>query len=230
MADLSPQLRRLTFDLGGALFGVGRLQGIKEQFDLSSGVLKNLTRGISIAVRLSDKVLEEIEDRPTKLYYHHYRQVNFLLDRIALRVALRIQKEGFHSIPIPASQVLDWARQRGHLSHKAVAREAGLGWIGRNNLLVNPSFGARIRLVTVLTDAPLREDRPIEGACDNCSACVDVCPAGAIKETSEQFDHIKCYDKLREFQRSGLVGQYICGVCVKACKSGVNPQLLSNIP
>jgi len=73
MADLSPQLRRLTFDLGGALFGVGRLQGIKEQFDLSSGVLKNLTRGISIAVRLSDKVLEEIEDRPTKLYYHHYR-------------------------------------------------------------------------------------------------------------------------------------------------------------
>lgn len=221
MVDYSGQLKRLTFELGAALFGVAPLEEIKGQTGLPSRVLRNLTRGISIAVRLSDKVLEEIEDRPTKLYYHHYRQVNFLLDRITLRLAIFIQREGFQSMPIPASQVVDWTNQRGHLSHREVARKAGLGWIGRNNLLVNPTFGARIRLATVLTDMPLPVNQPIERDCGTCTACVTVCPAGAIAMTSEQFDHIKCYEKLREFQRSGLVGQYICGVCVKAC--GINP-------
>lgn len=217
MDDYFNQLKLLAFQSGASLFGVASLEGLKDQFDLPREVLKDLTRGISIGVRLSDKVLEEIVDKPTKLYYHHYRQVNFLLDRIALQISLFIQKEGFQSMPIPATQVVDWANQRGHLSHKLVAKHAGLGWIGRNNLLVNPNFGAKIRLVTVLTDLPLRVNGPIDGDCGECRACVSVCPAGAIGETPEQFDHIKCYEKLREFQRSGLVGQYICGVCVKVC-------------
>ncbi len=221
MGDYSTRLRLLSFQLGAALFGVASLEEIRGQFDLHPMVLRNLTRGISIAVRLSDKVLEGIDDKPTKLYYHHYRQVNFLLDRIALQLALLIQREGFQSVPIPASQVVDWTNQKGHLSHKLVARHAGLGWIGRNNLLVNPTFGARIRLATILTDLPLPVNHPMKGDCGECRVCVSVCPTGAIGETPEQFDHIKCYEKLREFQRSGLVGQYICGVCVKAC--GVDP-------
>lgn len=218
MDDYTTQIRLIGSQLGAALFGVASLEHINDRFHLTSETVRNLTRGISLGVRLSDSILEEIEDSPTKLYYHHYRQVNFLLDRIALQLSLFIQKEGFQSIPIPASQVIDWTSQRGHLSHKAVAREAGLGWIGRNNLLVNPTHGARIRLVTILTDLPMRVDHPIEQDCGECKACISVCPAGAIKETPEQFDHVVCYEKLKEFQRSRLVGQYICGVCVKACE------------
>ncbi|KPJ50039.1 hypothetical protein AMJ40_04040 [candidate division TA06 bacterium DG_26] len=217
MDKYSSQLKELSFRRGAALFGVASIEALKGRFDLGAGVLKDLTRGISVAVRLSDSILDEIVDAPTKLYYHHYRQVNLLLDRIALELSLFIQREGYRSVPIPASQIVDWPSQRGHLSHKLVAREAGLGWIGRNNLLVNPSFGAKIRLVTVLTDLPLPVTDPVNGDCGECRACVPVCPAGAIDEDPERFDHIKCYEKLREFQRSGLVGQYICGVCVKAC-------------
>jgi epoxyqueuosine reductase QueG len=218
MDDYSSRLSQLSFEQGATLFGVASLASIKDQFDLSSGVVKSLSHAISIGVALSDSVLEEIDDEPTKLYYHHYRQVNFLLDRIALELASFIQKEGSRSLPIPASQVVDWANQRGHLSHKLVAKQAGLGWIGRNNLLVNPVFGARIRLVTVLTDMPLPEDEPIEAGCGKCKACVSVCPAGAIHVAPENFDHMRCFEKLREFRRSGVVGQYICGVCVKACR------------
>lgn len=222
MDDYSTQLKLLSSHLGAALFGVASLdEKTKGEFDLSTRILSNLTRGISLGVRLSDKVLEEIDDKPTKLYYHHYRQVNFLLDRIALELSLFIQREGFQSIPIPASQTIDWTNQRGHLSHKLVAKQAGLGWIGRNNLLVNPSFGAKIRLVTILTDMSLPINHPITRDCGDCHACAEVCPAGAIEETPDQFNHIKCYEKLKEFQRSGLVGQYICGVCVKVCNGGL---------
>ena len=66
-----------------------------------------------------------------------------------------IQDLGYQAIPIAASQIVDWKTQKAYLSHKHVARAAGLGWIGRNNLLVNEQFGSRIRLVTILTEIPL---------------------------------------------------------------------------
>ena len=104
----------------------------------------------------------EIEDHPTALYLHHYRQANYILDQIAFRVAALIQRSGGQALPIAASQIVDWEHQRGHLSHKALAHAAGLGWLGRNNLLVHPQFGARVRLVSILTDLPLQVDRPLD--------------------------------------------------------------------
>jgi epoxyqueuosine reductase QueG len=169
-------------------------------------------------VRLSDAVLGEIEDRPTQLYFHHYRQANVFLDRVAFGLAHLIQKMGYHALPIPASQIIDWENQKGHLSHKKVAQEAGLGWMGRNNLLVNPIHGACVRLVTVLTDLPLSHDTPLEEGCGECRRCIVVCPAGAIKERQQDFEHLKCFEQLCLFKKRDHIGQYICGVCVKACK------------
>ncbi|MEO0077238.1 MAG: 4Fe-4S binding protein, partial [candidate division WOR-3 bacterium] len=104
-----------------------------------------------------------------------------------------------------------------HLSHKRIGVAAGLGWIGRNNLLVHPQYGSQFRLVTILTDMPLATDTPLNSDCQDCRKCIEVCPAQAIKERPEDFDHMKCFEQLKEFQKKGYVGQYICGVCVKAC-------------
>jgi epoxyqueuosine reductase QueG len=119
---------------------------------------------------------------------------------------------------IPASQIVDWKTQKGHLSHKHVASAAGLGWIGRNNLLVNEKFGSRIRLVTVLTDLPLVISPPSIKDCGSCLNCLSVCPAGAIKVRQEEFDHLRCYEQLRTFAKTLHFSHNICGVCVKACK------------
>ena len=81
------KLKEFALGLGASLFGVCDLSRLKGEFlDLSPGVIKGLDKGISLAVRLSDKIIESIEDRPTKLYYYHYRQVNYFLDRVALGV------------------------------------------------------------------------------------------------------------------------------------------------
>lgn len=212
------QLKEVALELGASLFGVCDLSRLKGKFlDLSPGVVKGLHRGISLAVRLSDKIIDSIEDRPTKLYYYHYRQINYFLDRIALGVVQFIQNRGWSALPIPSSQTIDWENQRGHLSHKEVAQRAGLGWIGRNNLLVNPDFGSRVRLVTVLTDFPIPRDKTTEDGCSECRDCLGVCPAGAIKERLEDFDRIACYRKLDEFRKICKIGHHICGICVKAC-------------
>ncbi len=205
--------------LGFSLFGVADLRGLEETLvEFSPERIAGLDRAVSLAVRLSDAVLDEIGDRPTRLYLHHYRQANYFLDRNAFELARFLQEMGARALPIAASQTVDWVEQKGHLSHKEVARRAGLGWIGRNNLLVSPRWGARIRLVTVLTDLPLRIDRPLPEGCGRCRECIPACPGGAIAEKREDFDHRKCFEQLKLFKNGLNLGHYICGLCVKACR------------
>ncbi|MGB4704125.1 MAG: hypothetical protein WBI18_03490 [Candidatus Saccharicenans sp.] len=199
------------------LFGVADIRQAREDFSLSAGVAARYDFAISLGKEVLLSVLDEIKDAPTLLYFHHYRQLNAYLDRAALELASFISRQGYLALPVAASQVTDWKNQKAHLSHKKIGQLAGLGWIGRNNLLVNPVLGARFRLVTVLTNWPLRTDSPLPFSCDQCRRCLTVCPAGAIKEKPEEFDLLACFAKLKEFRDRGLVGQYICGICVKAC-------------
>jgi epoxyqueuosine reductase QueG len=217
-------LKGLSFDMGASLFGVARVESLGQRvLFLPPRGVDNLPYAICLGVHLSDKVLEGIEDGPTPLYFFHYQRVNILLDEMALRITFRIQNQGFNALPIPASQVIDWKKQRGHLSHKHVAKEAGLGWIGRNNLLVNPRFGARIRLVSVLTDIPLKPDAPIGRNCGSCRDCIPVCPAGAIGEKPPEFDYMGCYEKVKALCKERNIRHHICGICVKACRGMERP-------
>jgi epoxyqueuosine reductase QueG len=204
---------------GAPLFGVADLRSMeKGNALLPLSVFDQLPFGVSIGYHLSDAILEGIENQPTPLYFHHYQRVNIALDAIGLGVTSMIQGLGFQALPIPASQILDWKTQKGHLSHKHVARAAGLGWIGRNNLLVNERFGSRIRLLSILTDFPLAPDSPSVKDCGSCRACIKVCPAGAIKERQQDFDHLRCYEQLKTFTKTLHFSHHICGVCVKACR------------
>jgi epoxyqueuosine reductase QueG len=212
------ELEALARELGFDLFGVADVTGMRGDFLLEPETRERFGRAVSLGKRLSGAVLDDLRDHPTQLYFHHYRQMNFFLDRAAFLLADDIQKRGFGSIAVPASQIIDWERQRAHLSHKHVGAAAGLGWFGRNNLLVNPELGSRFRLVTVLTDMPLEPGRPLDRDCGACRDCLAGCPAGAIKETREEFDHLACYETLKDFRKKGYVSQFICGLCVRDCR------------
>jgi len=180
--EYKDELKKFTADLGIALFGVACVKPIKKDFLFSSETLKDLDYTVSLGLRLSDGVLEDITDFPTKIYYHHYRQANAILDQIAFKASNFIQSKGYRALPVPASQIVDWEKQTAHLSHKEIGELAGIGFIGRNNLLVNPEIGSRFRLATILTNMPLEPDKKLQEDCGECRDCVSVCPAGAIKE------------------------------------------------
>jgi len=218
-AENVEEIKTLCRQWGGSLFGVADLSLVKkEDILLPSNAIDHLPFAVSVGYHLSDSILEGIEDAPTPHYFHHYQRVNILLDTIGLSVSSAIQEKGYRAMPIAASQIVDWKSQKGHLSHKHIALAAGLGWIGRNNLLVNEKFGSRIRLVTVLTDLPLEIDFPSAKDCGSCRACIKVCPAEAIKERPEDFDHLRCYEQLKVFSKTLHFSHHICGICVKACK------------
>ncbi|MGE5197349.1 MAG: hypothetical protein ACM3IL_02470, partial [Deltaproteobacteria bacterium] len=188
-------IKNCAKSFGIDLFGVADISKIKNEFMLSPKLSGKFNRAVALGARLSASILEEIEDHPTKLYFHHYRTLNAFLDQAALRLANIIQNKGFSALSIPASVILDWENQKAHLSHKKIGYLAGLGWIGRNNLLVNKTFGSRIRLATILTDMPLKADKPSKIDCGGCRLCIAVCPAQAIKEDPSGFDHIRCFEK-----------------------------------
>ncbi|MFP4176402.1 MAG: hypothetical protein ACOC2T_02465 [Planctomycetota bacterium] len=213
------KLHELSFAEGASLFGVAELSPLRNSINsIAPEALEGLQRAISVGYHLSDSVLEDVQERPTHLYYFHYRRVNLLLDDLTLKLTAAIQKDGYEALPVPASQVIDWENQLAHISHKHVASQAGLGWIGRNNLLVTPEYGARVRLGTVLTDMPLSVDQPLKQGCGDCRACLEVCPAGAIAESPDDFDHRGCYEKIREMIKEVNIGQNVCGICVRACR------------
>lgn len=66
------------------------------------------------------------------------------------------------------------------LSEKAFAIAAGLGWEGRNSLLLTPEAGSYVFLGLLLTTTRLEADTPLEADCGACSLCLRACPAGAL--------------------------------------------------
>jgi len=198
------------------LFGVALLEEIdSKSADEIREIAKKMKYAVVIGHPVSRTVLQTITDKPNIIYKHHYQQLNWALDRIALEVSTIIESEGFRGLAIPASSIVDWEKQSGHFSHRHAAIAAGLAWMGRNGLAVTLRFGSQIRWASILTDIPLECGSPIEMDCGECRACMEICPANAISMIG--CDVKKCYDKLSEFSKIQGVGQHICGLCIKVC-------------
>jgi epoxyqueuosine reductase len=211
-------LKKTCLKEGLDLFGVADISEIKSEFKISPKTLESLDKAICLGLRLSRSILSEMEDKPTKLYFHHYKIINSFLDQVALKLGNIIQNKGYLALAIPATQIIDWEKNTAHLSHRRLGVLAGLGWIGRNNLLVNEKLGSQFRLVSILTNLPLRIDKPSGKVCGNCRLCVSICPAGAIQDNPADFNHNKCFEKLKSFQTQRQVEQFVCGICVNICR------------
>jgi epoxyqueuosine reductase QueG len=88
-----------------------------------------------------------------------------------------------------AWRVVEHLRTRGYkatitrdMPMKTAAVRCGLGWQGKNTLLITQTHGPRVSLVSVLTDAPLEADEPFtDELCGECERCLKACPTGALE-------------------------------------------------
>ena len=164
---------------------------------------------------------------PTEMYFAHYRSVNALLDSCTLKCVIMLQRSGHRALAIPASQTVNSAAIAGDFQHKTAANLAGLGFIGKSGLFVSLHYGPRVRLVTVLTDMPLKSADMIVPRCGQCSLCVQACPCGALTGRVWTPDSLRedivdaalCSHHMKDkYQRIGRGS--VCGICMAVCPFG----------
>lgn len=111
------------------------------------------------------------------------------------------------------------------LAERAFAVRAGLGFIGRNHMLINPELGPEILLGELVTNVELEVDEHLDCDCAGCRRCIKACPTGALR-TDGQFDARRCisyltieYNGQIEDDLAGKIGNRLfgCDECVLAC-------------
>ncbi|WP_024831670.1 4Fe-4S double cluster binding domain-containing protein [Ruminiclostridium josui] len=222
--NLYKELETIVYGMGGTFFGTSDVE------DHLPEPLKRYPIAITFGVRLSDAIIDEIDDKPTFTYFNHYRSVNALIDQISLRLVLSIQAHGKRAYSIAASQSIPSSPipYSGVFPHKTGAVLAGLGWIGKNGLFIHKDYGPRVRLGTVLTDMELPcENIILQNNCSSCNRCVKACPALALTGNKWEFgkprenvvDARACSEYMnRNFKHIGRGS--VCGICIKVCPSG----------
>ncbi len=187
-----------------------------------------LANAVSLVVRLSDAVIDQIDNSPTHTYFQHYRTVNAYLDSVMLQLVMALQEKGYNAASVPASQSVEGLQ--GIFSHKEAAVKSGIGYIGKSALFISKKHGPRVRLGTVFTDAPLETMCAVqESLCADCDICAKSCGAMAIKNVNYEqgmnrediFDAKACSDYMKEKYKHIGRGA-VCGVCMRVCPKGKN--------
>lgn len=202
--DAEP-LKRFLLAEGATLVGIGDVS------EALSREIVHLGRGIAIAVN---------------------RNLNgetiVMLVRLQALAEGWLKAKGHRSLSIPP----DSDRKKDKMitklyklfCHKTAATCSGLGWVGKNGLIINRQYGSKLSWATVLTDAPLLTDAPTsKSECGACDLCVRHCPSGAVKgehwSLADPLREIVSYDKCRALKskRNSLSSKPNCGFCITVC-------------
>jgi len=131
--------------------------------------------------------------------------------------------------PFDAAVFVDkhWVQER------VVAAYAGLGWIGKHSLLINPDLGSWVLLAGIATTLPLTPDAVITDQCGTCTLCIDACPTGAIVSEREvdartciSYLTIEKVGVLDDVEKAAVAGHIFgCDVCQDVCPWNLAPAL-----
>jgi epoxyqueuosine reductase len=112
------------------------------------------------------------------------------------------------------------------LLERSYAREAGLGWIGKNTCLINQELGSWFFLGEILTSLEIEPDSPPPDRCGTCTRCIDACPTQAISPGGYGVDARRCISYFTIELRGSVplemregIGQHVfgCDICQDVC-------------
>jgi epoxyqueuosine reductase len=157
--------------------------------------------------------------------YARGRDYHRVLKRALLRVHRRFEET--EGRPVPARAYVD----TGPILERELAARAGLGWFGRNTMLIHPRRGSFFFLGVLLLGVEVEEDEvPIRDHCGTCRACLDGCPTGALLgrdgSGAPVMDAARCISYLTIEHRGAIphelrasIGNRIfgCDICQEVC-------------
>ncbi|MDD1771387.1 MAG: 4Fe-4S dicluster domain-containing protein [Methanomassiliicoccales archaeon] len=180
---------------------------------------------VSYAVEIPKDTIPMSRTGPSAKLHRGYLANNERVLAIGDKIVAMLTEAGYNARFVNRTQNVDQKHLIGPISQKAIAAQAGLGWIGRNGLFMTDINGARQRLGAVLTDMPVLKNAPlIDSKCGECTICIDNCPMKALKGARFQhhpgsrdlvIDWVKCgenEDKLLDDRHPK-----VCGNCISTC-------------
>jgi epoxyqueuosine reductase len=158
--------------------------------------------------------------------YAHGRDYHKVIKKKLMALLRFVENEVGHALPLSRAFV-----DTGPVLERELAQRAGLGWFGRNTMIVNPKRGSYFFLGALLLEFELEYDRPFtEDHCGTCSACVQACPTGALlgrdANGAPVMDATRCISYLTIELRGAiprelrpLMGNRIfgCDICQEVC-------------
>jgi epoxyqueuosine reductase len=172
------------------------------------------TQGYSIAILIGIVLSPSYIFRVSKediIDHSEYGEKEDLTGELAEWVADFIIAKGYKAFALSDKNLIhgffNETTKTSSLPHKKIAILAGLGWIGKNNLLVTQEWGSALCMCTVLTNAQLpTENRSIiMPKCGECNVCKDICSVWAIHGTTWEIG----------MNRDLIVDVYHCDGCLK---------------
>lgn len=200
---------------------------------------------IVLAIPLNPNVVAQLGDGPTLEYYEEHNECMRLVSEIENALVDWLTAQGNRAITLAEARLLLEERksekERGDvkrvLSHRAVAACAGLGWVGKNALVITKRYGPAVKIAAVLTNAPTECSKEVFlSRCGRCTECISACPADAIRSVADTFnaaefnaaemsiaemayvDEAACLESCRQQSLAAFgVEADVCGRCIYAC-------------
>ncbi|MFX1368835.1 MAG: hypothetical protein ACFFAY_09575 [Promethearchaeota archaeon] len=181
---------------------------------------------VSIALAYDEGAIKSIDPRSDgqinverwNIYAAEYRALNAALNSIAETIANQIQ-----GIAVPATWIKKVDELIDHvqdyfdkaISHRAIAELAGMGWRGKNGLIVNRHLSCAIRFASIIVPFELEYNQEESLSCGECVACENACSYIRNRDILSDYREY-CRRYINYLQRIG-VENAICGKCIKAC-------------
>ena len=218
--QMEPEARRLESWLNQKKHG--KMQYLEDHFDLRTDPSKLVPGAKSVVSLLYNYFPEEELDMDG-----NYKIARYAYGRDYHRFIKKKLITLFHEIEAEVGEIngrvfVDSAP----VMERDWAKRSGVGWVGKNTLLINKEKGSYFLLAEFISDLEFEFDHPIKDYCGTCTKCIDACPTDAIAETGYLVDASKCISYLtielkdaipQEF--SGKMEDWIfgCDICQEVC-------------
>jgi epoxyqueuosine reductase len=213
----------LAAERHGEMSYLARRDAVQRRLEAPAGLRSALVVGLNY---YADSNHDQSAERAIIARYARGRDYHKVIKNKLLALLDWIEHEVGHELPA-ARACVDTAP----VLERELAQRAGLGWFGRNTMLINPKRGSYFFLGVLLLELELDADEPFrEEHCGTCQACVTACPTGALLGRAENgapvIDARRCISYLTIEQRGAiprelrpLIGNRVfgCDICQEVC-------------